>query len=457
MGDVNGNETIQRLNYGVAFQYRSALQLSNEYWLHTFKIPLPAKLQLPSIGRFHKDDDTCALISHVLAQINTVRAETSARLNDTLDTVYKLIPESAQIKGRGKRSLLPFPGQLSRSIFGTATLADINVLARHINELSHRTMKISNAIEQHGAHMSSFMEKANKRMDNLMTEVKNNEIAITYIHTQLQTSIRDLQNHFEQMTSILTKQIRNSNHLNHLLDEIKLGIIDLVKDKLSQLILPPELLQNTIIEIQALLNSKYPELYVAHTPVDQMYKYENFLYARCNNSLFKISAHKNNLKLFNVKSFPVPINNTSPQATQSLDLPNTFAISADQQFYTMLGDSELNRCKGEKSLHCFFNKPLTPITTESCILALFTNSKEKVHALCNFRFLQDAITPSIHELEISSVVVYRSPILSMECSKQHKMVKGCDYCILALPCRCSLFTEKFYFPPRLPAISIPIM
>ena len=39
----------------------------------------------------------------------------------------------------------------------------------------------------------------------------------------------------------------------------------------------------------------------------------------------------------------------------------------------------------------------------------------------------------------------------MECSKQHKIAKGCDYCILALPCRCSIFTEKFYFPPRLTA------
>ena len=456
MGGAQSSETLQRMNYGVVFQTKSALQLSNEYWLHTYKVPLPAGLHLPSIGTCHKDDDTCILIGHVLAQINTVRAETSARLNHTLETVYRLIPESTHIKGRGKRSLLPFLGQLSRTIFGTATLDDINVLARHINELTRRSMKISNAIEQHGAHMSSFMEKANKRMDNLMDGVKNNEMAINYVHSQLQTSIRDLQNNFEQMSSILTKQIQQSNHLNHQLDEIKLGIIDLVKGKLSPLILPPELLQNTIKEVQALLNSKYPEFFVAHTPVDQLYKSENFLYARYNNSLFitiklPISAHKNNLKLFDVKSFPVPINNTSPQATQLLDLPAHFAISADQQFYTTLSDSEISRCKGEKPLHCFFNKPLTPITTESCILALFTNSKEKVHALCNFRFLQNTIKPSVHEIGISSVVVYRSPILSMECSKQHKMIKGCDYCILALPCRCSLFTEKFYFPPRLTA------
>ena len=454
VGYVRGNETIQRLNYGVAFQSTSYLQLSNEYWLHTFKLPLPATLHLPSIGTCHKDKDTCMLISHVLAQINTVRAETSARLNDTLETVSRLIPESARIKGRGKRSLLPFLGQLSRSIFGTATVDDINVLSRHINELSRRTMKISNAIEQHGAHMSSYMEKANKRMDNLMQGVKNNDLAITYVHTQLQSSSKDLQGNFEQMSSILTKQIQQSNHLNHQLDEIKLGIIDLVKGKLSPLIVPPELLQNTIEEIQKLLNLKYPEFYVAHTPVDQLYKSDNFLYARQNNSLFitiklPISAHKSNLRLFDVMAFPVPINSTSADGTQLLDLPDHFAISADQQFYTTLTDTELNKCTGEKHVHCFFNKALTPITTESCILALFTNSKEKVHALCDFRFIQDSIKPSIHEIGVSSVVVYRSPILSMECSKQHKMVKGCDYCIFVLPCRCSLITEKFYFPPRL--------
>ena len=81
------------MNYGIVFQKESALQLSNEYWLHTYKVPLPAGLHLPSVGTCHKDDDTCILIGHFLAQINTVCAETSARLNDTLETVYKLIPE----------------------------------------------------------------------------------------------------------------------------------------------------------------------------------------------------------------------------------------------------------------------------------------------------------------------------------------------------------------------------
>ena len=86
MDVVQGNQVVQRLNYGVVFNSRAELQLSNEYWLHTFKLPLPTLLRLPSIGTCHKDNSICLVISHVLAQI-TIRAETPIRLNDTLETV----------------------------------------------------------------------------------------------------------------------------------------------------------------------------------------------------------------------------------------------------------------------------------------------------------------------------------------------------------------------------------
>ena len=63
-----------------------------------------------------------------------------------------------------------------------------------------------------------------------------------YVHGKIQTSLRNLQSNFEQMTDILTRQIQHSNPLSHQLDELKLRIIDLVKGRLSPLILQPELL-----------------------------------------------------------------------------------------------------------------------------------------------------------------------------------------------------------------------
>lgn len=48
--DPSSNNVVQRINYGVIFQEQSNMMLAQEYWLHTFHIPL--SLDLRSI-RFH--------------------------------------------------------------------------------------------------------------------------------------------------------------------------------------------------------------------------------------------------------------------------------------------------------------------------------------------------------------------------------------------------------------------
>ena len=75
-----------------------------------------------------------------------------------------------------------------------ATTDDVNTLSRHINDLSKRTNELGMALTQHGAHFSSYIRSANKRMDNLMKDVEDNEIAIIYIYiqTQIRTVTTDI-------------------------------------------------------------------------------------------------------------------------------------------------------------------------------------------------------------------------------------------------------------------------
>ena len=77
-------------------------------------------------------------------------------------------------KGRQTRALLSFVGSLSKSLFGTATMDDVNILASHINALVRKTNAMSNALVQHGSHLSSFMMLAHQRMTNLKNGIKNN-------------------------------------------------------------------------------------------------------------------------------------------------------------------------------------------------------------------------------------------------------------------------------------------
>ena len=115
-----------------------------------------------------------------------------------------MIPE-AQVKGsRSRRSLLPFISDLSKSLFGTATLEDINTLVRHINALTKRTQEISILLTQHKEGLSSYITKANHRMDNL-----------------LQGNTQKLESEFQTMLSLLSQLVQSSSHKSHELDELK--------------------------------------------------------------------------------------------------------------------------------------------------------------------------------------------------------------------------------------------
>ena len=444
---------LQRLNYGIVFQERTNIIISNEHWLHTYEIIMPDHVNIPNIGTCHKDNSTCALITHVLSNINMIRAETAIRLNNTIETIRTLIPEARVQTSRSKRSLLPFIGDLSRSLFGTATINDVNMLAKHINALNKESRQIANALTQHETHLSSFMVKANHRMDKLMQGIKDNYIAINYIHSQLDKNVKTLEDTFQQMISILSTQIKSATHINHELDELKTGIIDLVNGKLSPLILPKTVLDSTLTDIQNILTTKYSGFYLTQTSTE-IYASSNFLFARNGTKLYltvklPISHYKEALTVYKITSLPVPINSTAAHGTQLLDMPDNLIVTSNQQFYSPLTNSQLAQCKGGKIKQCSYNLALAPVTTESCILALYLNIRHKIKQFCDFRFVHNVLQSKVIELNPSSIILYQTPLLSMECGKEHKMIKGCNFCIIKVPCQCSFTTTNFYLAPRL--------
>lgn len=97
-----------------------------------------------------------------------------------------------------------------------------------------------------------------------MNGKKETEIAINYVHTQIQTVVSDLHNTILRMNNILIQQIEHSSHLNHELEEMKLGLIDLAKGKLSPLLIHPEILSSTLHDIQKLLGKNYPGFHLAY-------------------------------------------------------------------------------------------------------------------------------------------------------------------------------------------------
>lgn len=187
------------------------------------------------------------------------------------------------------------------------------------------------------------------------------------------------------------------------------------------------------------------------------YSSNKFLFARHNNDLFvtvkfPISSQRLPLKLYKVISLPVPTseNVTSKmQATQLLSLADYFVITPHHDYFLSLNSQDLADCVHGTSILCFSNWPQSPITVPDCTMALFANNVQQVKELCNFRYIQNALNSNIIELSPTSVLLYNTPTIVLDCPEEKKVLKGCAFCVFHIPCRCSLSTNTLFFAPRL--------
>ena len=155
------NNVIQRLNYGTIFKSEGNMHLSREYWTHTFQIPIPSDIDVPqslSVNKKSCSKLDCQFQQSLLDQIHGVQLELYSHVSKTLKFIKTVIPYHKVNKSkRQRRSLLPFIGSLSKGLFGTATMDDVNILASHINSLTKTTENIAHALQLHGSHMSSYL------------------------------------------------------------------------------------------------------------------------------------------------------------------------------------------------------------------------------------------------------------------------------------------------------------
>ena len=100
------------------------------------------------------------------------------------------------------------------------------------------------------------------------------------------------------------------------------------------------------------------------------------------------------MHLYKVEYFPVPINASSVDGTQILNLPAYLLITNDQQFYLQLDAIDLTECVGSSLKYCYKNFALSPVTSSLCILAIFANDNNQAINTCYFRYVQNAIIPT---------------------------------------------------------------
>ena len=160
-----------------------------------------------------------------------------------------MIPETTENKGFSKRALIPFVGDLSKSIFVIATENDVRVLAGHINTLTRQQNKIARALARHGGDLSSYINQVDDRMDNLMEGINENEVLTKILAAKKRTKHK-LQDRVQKMTALYGEQIKKVTVCRTVSWEVVIVNSVIIDRKISPLLIPPKEMERTLNFVQ---------------------------------------------------------------------------------------------------------------------------------------------------------------------------------------------------------------
>ena len=421
--------STDHLNYGLSFKEVGPVKFAVDEWKRSYLIGIPKHLDIPLLKYCSSQSRTCMEWNAIFNNINAVRQELITSFNNTFELIQELLPNTIRPSNttRHKKTLFGFLGSLAHDLFGVSTDDQLKQINNQMNVLKKAMSGMNNVINQNNKEFASYVKTVNDRVDNLMQGVKQNSIANELLTKEIQSSTNSISDFITATSTALAKAITSSNYVSQTLSILRQAITDLAEGRLSPSLIKPQMLANTIAEIQDMLIKQFPNYRLAITDMTFYYKRASFSVIRQDNNIlitvnFPI-ASADTFQLFRVYSFPILISKSSSHATQLTQVPDYMVITQDKQYYATLSESAVSFCETTKrEKYCKFRPPLSAGSKKNCIVNVFLNKQEKIKQHCNFRFLTDEIHPHILHISDNKVIIYQMTKLMLECPNNKQSV-----------------------------------
>ena len=470
----SGSQVTQRINYGVMFKKIATLDNAEQFWKHTFQMHLPnpefmditrSPCNIPSMAKTSQACDPDYILSDapvltrgLLQNILAIRNNTMLNLFKTLQRIHTIIPHHhINISKRKSRSLLPFIGSISKSLFGTATTKDLKILQNHMQQMTQKTDQVIHSFQKQEHQLSSYMTAVDHRVTNAFKGVKQNHYDITSL-SKLIVSYAEMEkksnNIWSHVLEFLTHELSKSKELESSINELLIGLQDVMYNRLSIFVIPVHILQDALTQIEKQLQQTYPAFQIVQKDIHHYYRTPLVACARHNNSIYvtikvPISSHSKVFNVLEVITVPVPVNSSTNHATQLSNTVPYLAIDTTGQNYIELQANEFSKCTGKHHIHCPFALPQKSLRQLSCLSALYVNDVRNIKMKCDFKFLQYGISHKIHEVSLGQVLLSNISTITFKCSDGQVVKPGCKYCLLDIPCKCAVEADSYIIPEQI--------
>ena len=458
------SQMINRVNYGVFFNPIKEAYSVHDHWLHTFELIVPQIRipQRPNISECDTDNeqdprfDQCIYYFDILDAMDKQQKHYFHMLNQTMTQLDHALhlPQHKTRKSdsRSKRRIFGFIGELSHTIFGTATEKDVKLVASHVENLENKTGRLAATMANLTHDLSSFTTLATDRMDAISKQLADHHSEIE--HTEIQ--IFTFSAHIMYLTKLLADALREAQYLftyHAAFDEFLQGAQALLQDKLSLYLIPYTDIQKAMTDINNKLNRKHANLQVMELSSKDIYGHLPFIWTYKNNSLFitlkfPLVAPQSRLRIFKIHYFAVPLNSSTNHATKLVVNNPYFAVTIDHDYYALPSDDMILDMKSNIIHAQRYDFPLISFQKSSCLSELYLNHKPQIKDLCDFEILIDALTPSIMHIDHGQYLIVNQTEISQNCPDGNSTLPGCNFCIHEIKCLCAINSEYFLYPAR---------
>ena len=454
---------VNRVNYGVIFTKEATAGVAYDYWTHTVRMPIPHiqkhKRMLLNCHHSHNNSYNrhCLPYRMVYESVDVARETYLNTLNESLTHILQMMPshKASKSRSRSARAPLGFIGDISHSLFGTARVKDVKLLAHHIQALEAKSSKTLSQMAEFTDNLSSFIQISTNRYSKLKTAVKDNHLAVVNMAQDINNLEQTIYRENRMSTIMLSLFIEELYHTINLqagLTDFLEGVHDLMRHKLSRHIIPHGDMVNIIDDINDKLHRHDTRLIVMPMKIPDLYNFVPFVWTHRSSGLYVtikfplVLFSMGRFDIYKVITFAVPLNQSSQHATVLTDFPDYIGFSQDNMYYGFPSKDMIN---GPFIDAQTANLPLYPLTHTSCITAIYFDDKQTIKELCDFRVTLHSIKPEIIHLHHGKYLILNVTNMFQKCPSGRQQIQGCPFCVYSVPCFCDLATDKMYFPPRL--------
>ena len=356
--------------------------------------------------------------------------------------IYALLPEVTKTH-RFRKSRLrsyraplsPVVGTILRSLFGTSTTEDTDMLKTHMMEIADTQNKEITIMKKQTAALSSFVEQSTERMDKLTAAVKLGPLDNLHL---MQTASKNLYRTSDYQTALLSYAITLENAIQLVQTkyaELLMAIETLINGHLSPFLVPAETLNATLYDIQAHLRSRGRYSLIYTTPGWYFHR-SSFVYAREKETLFitlqiPLTTFQTGFTVYEIKQYPLALPNSDQNTMRLKDLPSGFAIDDSREFYYTLTKQELDDIGVHH--HAYPRTIYTKTRPWSCLTAIFQDEKSEVDRLCMYEIITNTLKPTISLVKDNKYLLTKVDNYTLLCPDGSRVKEGCQQCLISPP------------------------